>query len=111
MARFLIEVPHETETVACARAVAILQATGSHFLTRAEYGCRDGVHVGWLVVEARDRDEIRFVVPPPYRERARVIQLNHFTMEEIRELLEQHGQPVEGADLRGPAKDTSVANG
>ena len=94
LTRCLIEVPHEAETVACARAIAILQATGSHCLTRAEYGCRDGVHTGWLIVEAKDKDEIRFVVPPPYRDRARVIQLTRFTVEEIGELLEQHGQSL-----------------
>lgn len=42
MARFLIEVPHEPEAVACARAVEIFLRTGSHFLTHADWG----VH-GW----------------------------------------------------------------
>jgi hypothetical protein len=91
MPRFLIEVPHESETVACARAVAVLQATGSHFLTRAEYGCGDGVHSSWMMLEAQDRNEARQVVPPPYRDRARVIQLNRFSREEISALLKQHG--------------------
>ena len=35
MAKFLIEVPHEAEEVACARAVQTLLKTGSHFLTHA----------------------------------------------------------------------------
>ena len=38
MARFLIEVPHEPELIACARAVEILLKTGSHFLTHADWG-------------------------------------------------------------------------
>ena len=40
MARFLIEVPHEPELVACAWAVEILLKTGSHFLTHADWGAR-----------------------------------------------------------------------
>ena len=44
MARFLIEVPHESGTVSCARANKVLLETGSHFLTHADFGCKDGVH-------------------------------------------------------------------
>jgi len=44
MPRFLIEVPHEEETVACARAVKIFLESGSHFLTQADWGCKDGEH-------------------------------------------------------------------
>jgi hypothetical protein len=90
MAKFLIEVAHESETIACARAVAILRDTGSHFLTHAEYGCRDGVHKAWMIVEAKDKDEIRRIVPPAYRDRTQVVQLNRFSVEEIDELLARH---------------------
>ena len=90
MAKFLVEVPHESEMIACARAVAILQATGSHFLTHAEYGCHDGVHKAWMIIEAKDKDEIRRIVPPAYRELAQVVQLNRFSVEEIDELLADH---------------------
>jgi hypothetical protein len=38
MARFLIEVPHKAEPVACTRAVQIFLNTGSHFLTHADWG-------------------------------------------------------------------------
>jgi hypothetical protein len=38
MARFLIEVPHAEEKVACARVVEIFLKTGSHFLSRADWG-------------------------------------------------------------------------
>jgi len=38
MARFLLEVPHESGVVASARANKILLETGSHFLTHADFG-------------------------------------------------------------------------
>ncbi|HYX20866.1 MAG TPA: hypothetical protein VFA98_08480 [Thermoanaerobaculia bacterium] len=41
MPRFLIEVPHEAETVACARVVDVFLKSGSHFLSNADWGCRD----------------------------------------------------------------------
>ena len=42
--RFLIEVPHEASTVACARVVDVFLKSGSHYLSRADWGCRDGDH-------------------------------------------------------------------
>lgn len=89
-ARFLIEVSHEATTVACARAVEVFLKTGSHFLTHADWGCRDGEHKAWIVVEVDSRDEALAIVPPAFRSQARVVQLNAFSMEQIQEILRQH---------------------
>ncbi len=88
--RFLIEVPHEEATVACARAVEVFLKTGSHFLSHADWGCKDGEHKAWMVVEVDSKDEARRIVPPAFRGRARVVQLNGFTMEEIEGILQHH---------------------
>ena len=88
--RFLIEVPHESGMMACARAVQSLLKTGSHFLTRADWGCRDGVHKAWIIVEVDNRDEARGIVPPEFRAQANVVQLNFFSLQEIEGLLSQH---------------------
>ena len=90
MARFQIELPHEPTTVACARAVEVVLKTGSHFLTHADWGCRDGVHKAWIVVEVSSKDEARAVVPPAFRSQAKIVQLNTFSIEEIEEILRQH---------------------
>jgi len=90
MARFLIEVPHEAEKVACARAVQILLTTGSHFLTHADFGCLDGEHKAWIIVEGESKEEVRSIVPPTYRSHAKIVKLNIFALEEIEELLRQH---------------------
>lgn len=89
--RFLIEVPHEGTTVACARVVDVFLKSGSHFLANADWGCRDGQHVAWMIVEADSKDEARLIVPPPFRNQARFVQLNSFTREEIADILRQHG--------------------
>jgi hypothetical protein len=88
--RFLIEVPHEATMVACARAVQALLHSGSHFLTRAEWGCRDGEHKAWIIVDMDSREEARGLVPPEFRQQARVIQLNRFSLQEIEGILSQH---------------------
>jgi hypothetical protein len=90
MAKFLIEVPHEQEERACALAVQLLLKTGSHYLTHAEWGCLDGVHKGWLIVDVDSKEEARRTLPPVYRPRATIVQLNKFTLEEIDEILRHH---------------------
>jgi len=88
--RFLIEVPHEASTVACARVVEVFLKTGSHFLSRADWGCKDGDHKAWMLVEVESKEEARNIVPPALRAQAKVVGLNWFTMEEIQNILEGH---------------------
>ncbi len=90
MPRFYIEIPHEAEKVACLRAVKVLQETGSHFLTNADYGCKDGDHAARIVVEVDSKNEALMIVPSAYRPKAKVVQLNSFSVEEIDELLRHH---------------------
>jgi hypothetical protein len=90
--RFLIEVPHEAETIACARAVKLLLQTGSHFLTHAEFGCKDGDHRGWIIVEGESKDEVRNVLPAAQRGMARIVGLNRFSLEELDDLLKHHNR-------------------
>jgi len=90
MPRFLIEVPHEEEVVACARAVKVLLGTGSHFLTHADFGCHDGVHKAWIVVEVDSKEEARNTLPQAYRKLATVVELNKFGIDELDDLIARH---------------------
>jgi len=90
MARYLIEVPHEPEVQACARVVQVFLATGSHLLTHADWGCLDGWHSAWIIVEADGKEEARYAVPPAFRADAKIIGLNKFTMEQVDYILSQH---------------------
>jgi len=88
--RFLIEVPHEGNLAACARAVDIFLKTGSHFLSHADWGCKDGAHSAWIVVEVESKDEARQIIPPALREQAKIVKLNAFTMEDLEAMLRHH---------------------
>lgn len=90
MPRFLIEVPHEPEQISCAKAVKILLSTGSHFITHADWGCKDSVHKAWITADVESKDEARFILPPMFRHQANITRLNCFTMEEIDEILYHH---------------------
>jgi hypothetical protein len=90
MEKFLIEVPHEAEKMACARAARILLTTGSHYLTNADFGCSDGVHKSWIIAELGSKEEARGILPPAYRSQARIVKLNKFSVKDLDELLGQH---------------------
>ena len=100
MARFLIEVPHESDTVACAKAVHVLLSTGSHFLTHADWGCMDGVHSAWIIVDVGSKAEALAIVPPEFRPQTRVVGLTYFTLAQIEHTLRRHG--ALGDVHRGP---------
>ena len=90
MPKFLIEVPHESAVVACARAIKVLLETGSHFLTHADFGCSDGVHKAWIVVDVDTREDARNMLPPAYRRQASVVQLCKFGIDELDDLIKRH---------------------
>ena len=89
MSRFLIEIPHATEYEGCLRGLDAIVKHGSHLITHADFGCEDGVHVGWLIVDADDHDEAKRMVPPQYRTDARVVKLRKWTKEQIEEMMKK----------------------
>jgi len=91
MPKFLIEVPHDEELLACAQVVESFLSYGSHFATKADWGCTDGVHKAWITIETENREDARNILPPAYRAQATIIKLNKFSMAEIDEILKQHG--------------------
>ena len=97
MPRFLIEVPHEAEGLACARAVQVFLSSGSHFLTHADWGCKDNVHSAWMIVEVGSKPEALAIVPPLFRAETRIVGLNGFSLDSIEAVLRRH-QPSGGRE-------------
>ena len=90
MAKYLIEVAHEAEELACARVVKLFLASGSHLLTHADWGCMDGDHRAWMIVDVASKTEAMAIVPPALRPAARIIGLNRFSLDQIDEILKKH---------------------
>jgi len=91
MPRFLVEVEHEGTQQACQRAIDTFLRTGSHFLSNAEWGCKDNEHKAWMIVDVGTRQEARNIVPADFRATAKVVQLTTFTRTEADESARQHG--------------------
>ena len=92
MPKYLIEVPHEEELLACAQVVESFLNYGSHFALNAEWGCMDGVHKAWITIETATKEDARNILPPAYRAGATITQLNRFTLEKLEEILKSHGK-------------------
>jgi hypothetical protein len=90
MNKFLIEVPHGADKKSCNQAIQIFLQTGSHFLTHADWGCKDGEHKAWIIVEVESKQEARYIVPPLYRASAKITQLTTFTANDILEPEKYH---------------------
>ena len=90
MPRFLIEVPHSSDALACTRVVHVFLTSGSHFLSNADWGCKDGVHKAWFIADVDTKEEARAIVPPAFRSEARIVGLTKFELEAIERFLERH---------------------
>jgi len=83
MQRFLIELEHKPVKEACNTAVKTILSTGSHFLTNADWGCKDNDHRCWIVVEVDNRDEALAILPAIYKNEAKIIELTRFTLDDF----------------------------
>jgi hypothetical protein len=90
MGKYLIEVPHDSDKAACARAIQVFHTSGSHFVANADWGCDDGEHKAWIIVEVDSKEDARSILPPAYRSEAKIVKLTKFTLQEAEEILSQH---------------------
>lgn len=95
MSQFLLEVPHEEDLVSYEKAIRILLSTGSHFLTHAHFGCHDGVHKGWIIVDMDSKEEARAIIPTEYRNQSMVIKLTQFSLGKLGKIAVYHRNPAE----------------
>ena len=83
MKKFFIEVPHGESKKECQQAIRVFVESGSHYLSNAEWGCMDGEHKSWIIMEAPSKEEVRNVVPPLYRHEAKIVELTTFSRKTV----------------------------
>lgn len=79
MDRYIVESPHSAGD--CKKALKDVLAAG--YLSHFDWGCLDGDHRGWVVIEAASAQEAMMVVPASHRPRASVVKLTKFSREQI----------------------------
>ncbi len=82
MDRFLVISPHTAED--CKNVLRLTLAAGS--LTHFDWGCKDGVHTGWAIIEADNAEEAMLSVPTTSRHLASVVKITKYTPEQIEKM-------------------------
>jgi hypothetical protein len=90
MPKFLIEVPHENTEEACNRAVQIFKATGSHFVTNAEWGCHDDEHKAWMIVDLDDKQQALSILPLEFRSTAKITKVDRLSQADMETIAKEH---------------------
>jgi hypothetical protein len=79
MDRYLVISPHTDKD--CATTLKQMLYIG--YITHFDWGCMDGDHTGWAIIEAKTSSEALLVVPPTQRSTARAVKLNKFSPADV----------------------------
>jgi hypothetical protein len=82
----MIQASHDPSPTGCIQLLNAFLRAGAHYLTHAEWGCEDGVHTAWIIIEAENEADARLMVPPVIRNTAQLVKLSKFTPEQIEQL-------------------------
>ncbi len=80
-AAFLVVSPHTAEE--CLAALDQIAATGKDALNNWYWGCMEGDHTGYEIVQATTSTEALKIVPESLRAKAEATRLNKFTAEQV----------------------------
>jgi hypothetical protein len=78
MYRYLIESPHKPEE--CDNIVQEVHNAG--YLHFFDWGCHEGVHIGWAIVEAENLEHAKQIVPWMVRDSARIVKVEKYEGED-----------------------------
>ena len=84
MAHYVIEASHTDPE--CRAGLVAIGDRGMHLLHKAWFGCAAGVHTAWVELEAGTEAEALGVLPPSTRTKARVVEVQRFTRDELKVL-------------------------
>ncbi len=95
MAHYVIETSHNEGE--CLQVLYIISAyvslsirlanlDGMLLMINTWFGCMVGIHTGWLNIEADSEGEAGRVLPLSLREQARVVEVQKFTLQQIKSL-------------------------
>ncbi len=62
----------------CRRVVKYFAEFHAGYITHFEWGCKDNDHNAYAIIEAESHADALLVVPPLFRDKARVIKLVRF---------------------------------
>ena len=92
MARFFVELAHTPED--CVADLDSVMAHSHELFARFDWGCKDGEHAGWAILEAQDANTARRLLPTFIRDRAKVRGVVKFTPDDVKGFHEAMAQEL-----------------
>jgi len=83
MPNYLIEIPHSGDIPECQQVIKLFVESGSHLLTNAHWGCKDGIHKAWFISDFENKEQALQTVPGYLRRKASIIELVKFDKGDI----------------------------
>jgi hypothetical protein len=90
MPTYLIEIPHSGNTTECKQVIKLFVESGSHLLSNASWGCKDGVHKAWFISNFDNKEDAAKVIPPFLRHNASIVELIKFNKADMLQFNDQH---------------------
>ena len=90
MPTYLIEIPHSGDKTECHQIIKLFLESGSHLLSNADWGCKDGVHKSWFISDFENKEQARLVVPPLLRHSATIIEIIKFNKRDMEDMVEHN---------------------
>lgn len=84
MRRYMLESPHTKEE--CLKELEGIMSEGRNVLDKFYWGCSQGDHTGYAIVDADDELKALNLVPGFIRNKAKAIEVQQFTPEQIKSL-------------------------
>jgi hypothetical protein len=78
MPTYLIEIPHSGNMTECKQVIKLFVESGSHLLSNASWGCKDGVHKAWFISDFDNKEDVLKIIPPFLRHNATIVELTKF---------------------------------
>ena len=88
MPSYLIEIPHSGNSTECKQIIKLFLESGSHILSNADWGCKDGVHKSWFIHEFDSKEQALLAVPPLLRHDAIIVELTKFNKKDMADMAE-----------------------
>jgi hypothetical protein len=86
MEKYLVVSEHTLQD--CVMAVDHFRKYHMNFMTHFEWGCKDGDHNAYAIIEAESHEHAVMAVPPAFRGKAKAIKVVRFTEDDFKK--DQH---------------------
>jgi hypothetical protein len=88
--KYFVQVPHTQEQ--CMNMLGEMKKKGDPFLSKFYFGCMNGDHTGYGVLEGSSEDDVRKMLPREEQANAKIEKVDQFTAAKIEQIHKQHAE-------------------